>query len=66
MRRRACPSTARGKEGAAPTPTTTPCRRAFMLLIALCNFTQRTQIDIELSILYYYVCRMYDIMYHRT
>lgn len=24
IRRRACPSTARGKEGAAPTPTTTP------------------------------------------
>lgn len=38
IKRRACPSTARGREGAAPTPTTTPCSRASILLMARCNF----------------------------
>lgn len=34
--RLACPSTAKGRDGAAPTPTTTPSSLALILLIALC------------------------------
>lgn len=35
----AWPSTDNGSDGAAPTPTTTPCKRASMFAIARCIYT---------------------------
>jgi len=37
INRRAWPSTAKGKDGAAATPTTIPCNLDSMLLMARCN-----------------------------